>query len=387
MSLRRSRTTRLTGRCLTGLALAAILLAGCGVPPDPFAASPSTPASYVTPDSDPDSSSAPKQSDTTSAETSLTESNRETTGSDKSEADQPSKTTEKAILSVGSEGEKVRELQHRLRQLDWYSGQITDSYGEATTQAVRGFQKKRKLAVTGEVDQATWEAIVGLTRTPTRDETHNKLAAGPALWKRGSSGDKIRELQARLKQIGWFSEDVTPNYGPATESSVKGFQDKRVLPVTGEVDQRTWDRLVAMSREPTRDELRNVQPKASAAGLDSRCLTGRALCISKSSNTLTWVIDGQPQLSLDVRFGAYETPTRNGSFSVGWKARDWVSTIYKTPMPYSMFFSGGQAVHYSADFAARGYNGASHGCVNVRNRDGLRSLFDQVQVGDKVIVY
>jgi lipoprotein-anchoring transpeptidase ErfK/SrfK len=52
-----------------------------------------------------------------------------------------------------------------------------------------------------------------------------------------------------------------------------------------------------------------------------------------------------------------------------------------------MFFSGGQAVHYSPDFAATGYNGASHGCVNVRDYDGMVALFDQVRVGDKVIVY
>jgi lipoprotein-anchoring transpeptidase ErfK/SrfK len=64
-----------------------------------------------------------------------------------------------------------------------------------------------------------------------------------------------------------------------------------------------------------------------------------------------------------------------------------VSSLYDTPMPFAMFFSGGQAVHYSADFAAVGYNGASHGCVNVRDYDAVAWLFDQVQVGDKVVVY
>jgi len=62
-------------------------------------------------------------------------------------------------------------------------------------------------------------------------------------------------------------------------------------------------------------------------------------------------------------------------------------SIYHTPMPYAMFFSGGQAVHYSADFAARGYRGASYGCVNVRDRSGIQSLYEQAQIGDKVIVY
>jgi len=56
-------------------------------------------------------------------------------------------------------------------------------------------------------------------------------------------------------------------------------------------------------------------------------------------------------------------------------------------MPYAMFFSGGQAVHYSSDFAARGYNGASHGCVNVRDLGKIKVLFSEIKVGDKVIVY
>ena len=116
-------------------------------------------------------------------------------------------------------------------------------------------------------------------------------------------------------------------------------------------------------------------------------MTGRVLCISKSQNKLRWMIDGKVQNTVDVRFGTDEMPTREGSFSVQWKSRNHVSTIYNTPMPYAMFFSGGQAVHYSADFAARGYNGGSHGCVNVRDEATISRLFDIVKEGDKVIVY
>jgi lipoprotein-anchoring transpeptidase ErfK/SrfK len=64
-----------------------------------------------------------------------------------------------------------------------------------------------------------------------------------------------------------------------------------------------------------------------------------------------------------------------------------VSQLYGSAMPLSMFFSRGQAIHYSSDFAARGYSGASHGCVNVRDYDALTRLFDQVVVGDKVVIY
>ncbi len=44
-------------------------------------------------------------------------------------------------------------------------------------------------------------------------------------------------------------------------------------------------------------------------------------------------------------------------------------------------------MHYSPDFAAVGYDGASHGCVNVRDYDGMAALYDEVRVGDAVVVY
>ena len=92
-------------------------------------------------------------------------------------------------------------------------------------------------------------------------------------------------------------------------------------------------------------------------------------------------------MTVDTRFGGSATPTREGVFSVFMKSRDHVSSLYDSSMPFAMFFSGGQAVHYSSDFAAVGYNGASHGCVNVRDYDGIAALFELVAVGDKVVVY
>ena len=356
-------------------ALGALLLVGCGpVPggagPAPVTTAPSSPASSPT-----RATPAPTPTPTASATPT-----------------RPPKTDRKpaapaALLEAGDRGEKVRELQHRLRQLDWYSGRITGSYGKATTKSVKGFQGKRKLTKTGDVDRRTWAVLIKMTRTPTRAERHNQLVPGPVIMGQGASGDRVRDLQARLRQIGWFSGLITGNYGSVTVTSVKGFQAKRQIPVTGAVDQRTLDRLRAMTRTPTDNELHNKVPKPSASGLDGRCLTGRALCVSKRTNSLVWVVGGKPQLRVDVRFGSAELPTRNGSFSVRWKSRNHVSTLYHTPMPYAMFFSGGQAVHYSPDFAARGYNGASHGCVNVRNLSGIQWLFGQVRVGDKVIVY
>jgi lipoprotein-anchoring transpeptidase ErfK/SrfK len=142
-----------------------------------------------------------------------------------------------------------------------------------------------------------------------------------------------------------------------------------------------------MTERPTRAELANRPPPMERGDLDPRCTTGRALCVDKTTSSLRWVINGNVRETLAARFGGPSTPTREGAFAVYRKSRDHVSSLFDTPMPYAMFFSGGQAVHYSPDFAANGYNGASHGCVNIRAKQAIARIFDAVRIGDKVIVY
>lgn len=290
----------------------------------------------------------------------------------------------------GEEAEEIRELQHRLSQISWLSGEITDTYDERTRAAVDGFQSKRGLPVLGYVDQATWDALLAMTRTPTHEERHNIRVAGPAILEAGDKGDDVRDLQARLKQLKWFGHRITGNYGDVTASAVRGFQAKRGLPVTGAVDRETLDVLHGMSARPTAAELADEPTRATTTEgfqLDERCMTGRAVCVSKKQRALAWVVDGEIRFTTDVRFGSELTPTREGVFSIGWKSRDHVSSLYDTPMPYALFFSGGQAIHFSADFARNGYNGASYGCVNLRNRDVAQGLFETTRVGDRVVVF
>ncbi len=228
--------------------------------------------------------------------------------------------------------------------------------------------------------------------TPSTPPTATPTPAPVVLLRSGDSGAKVRSLQARLKQIGWFDGDVSDLYGSRTEAAVRGFQAKRGYTATGSLDEPTWAKLVSMTRRPTADELNNVKPKpkpdtATGADLDPRCLTGRVMCISKTTRRLTWVIDGVPQYGFDVRFGSDELPTREGVFTVYKKQKDVISNLYHTPMPYSMFFSGGQAVHYSSNFARLGYAGSSHGCVNVRDWNGIVRLYGESRVGDRVVVH
>ncbi|MFE9439590.1 L,D-transpeptidase family protein [Streptomyces sp. NPDC006602] len=221
---------------------------------------------------------------------------------------------------------------------------------------------------------------------PTEKDTEPAPEAPEVLWSRGDTGRDVRELQARLRQVAWLFDGPTGSYDDLTERAVKGFQGKRGLPKTGETDTVTWQRLLRMTNEPGKWDL-YLMGGQPADTPDPRCLTGRVLCISKTSRTLRWMIDGRTVTTVSVRFGSQGTPTREGVFSVYWKSRHHVSTLYDSPMPYAMFFSGGQAVHYSSDFAARGYAGASHGCVNVRDEPAIADLFAQVRNGDKVVVH
>lgn len=236
--------------------------------------------------------------------------------------------------------------------------------------------------------QASPDATPERTREKTAEPTPTPSAAPPeVLLARGSQGVKVRRLQARLAQIGWFHTAPTGVYGRLTAAAVEGFQGRRGLPVTGDTDTVTWQRLLGMTTRPTEAELTGKPADKPQPKLDPRCTTGRVMCVSKTSRTLSWVVNGTVRSSMDVRFGSEYTPTREGVFSVFLKSKDHVSSLYDTPMPYAMFFSGGQAVHYSSDFAASGYNGASHGCVNVRDRKAVAALFSEVRDGDKVVIH
>lgn len=126
---------------------------------------------------------------------------------------------------------------------------------------------------------------------------------------------------------------------------------------------------------------------ADASHMPAACAKGRVVCIDKTTKTVDWVVNGQLRLTMDARFGSARTPTRDGTFTLYRKSEKHVSRLYGISMPFTLFFDGGQAVHYSADFAKRGYKGASRGCVNTRDRASMKKLFHAARIGDRVHVY
>ena len=73
-------------------------------------------------------------------------------------------------------------------------------------------------------------------------------SASADLYKKGSSGAVVREIQTRLKNWGYYSGAVDGVYGGKTEEAVRWFQRKNGLSADGQVGNQT---LAALGISPT----------------------------------------------------------------------------------------------------------------------------------------
>lgn len=64
-----------------------------------------------------------------------------------------------AAYRQGDSGEKVKQIQTRLKRWGYYNGRIDGIYGKKTTQAVRYFQQTNGLTVDGICGEATLAAL------------------------------------------------------------------------------------------------------------------------------------------------------------------------------------------------------------------------------------
>jgi len=91
--------------------------------------------------------------------------------------------------------------------------------------------------------------------------------------------------------------------------------------------------------------------------------------VSLSTQTMNVSIDGRPAFAWKVSTArkGYVTPT--GSFKPTRLHRMWYSRKYdNAPMPHSVFFNGGYAIH-ATDHIKRLGRPASHGCVRLHPSD------------------
>lgn len=91
--------------------------------------------------------------------------------------------------------------------------------------------------------------------------------------------------------------------------------------------------------------------------------------ISLSKQTMQVMVDGRPTFAWKVSTGAKGHVTPTGSFKPTRMHQMWYSRKYdNAPMPHSVFFKGGYAVH-ATNFVKRLGQPASHGCVRLHPVD------------------
>lgn len=129
-------------------------------------------------------------------------------------------------------------------------------FGENTEAAVRKFQEIFNLTVDGIVGRATWYEMVylyvGLLRLSELYSEGQTFVGIDLQYPNGLSvgdrGEKVAALQYMLATLAQFDNRIPPVtrdgiYGGNTAAAVESFQAIYGLPVTGIVDEQTWDLL------------------------------------------------------------------------------------------------------------------------------------------------
>ena len=160
----------------------------------------------------------------------------------------PTSTPTPCILQKNSIGIEVKQLQQRLKDLGYYSGDVDGQYGTGTQTAVTAFQAQHGLKADGVAGEQTLailysESAQTFVPTPTPSAT-------PAMLSSGSSGDEVKALQSRLQQLGFYSGVLDGDYGKGTRAAVKLFQAQHGLDDDGIAGQKTLEMLYSNDAQP-----------------------------------------------------------------------------------------------------------------------------------------
>jgi lipoprotein-anchoring transpeptidase ErfK/SrfK len=110
--------------------------------------------------------------------------------------------------------------------------------------------------------------------------------------------------------------------------------------------------------------------------------------IDKSSQRMMVAVNGRLNYVWPVSTGRGGFGTPVGGFRPQWMARSWFSTrYYGSPMPHSIFFHRGYAIH-GTNYISRLGGPASHGCVRLHpgNAATLFMLVSRAGMANTAIV-
>ena len=139
-------------------------------------------------------------------------------------------------LRMGDSGSAVKDLQTKLKKLGYYSGTVDSTFGSGTYAAVRAFQKKYNLTADGVAGSETLKKLDSAYKNADSDKDDDSL-------RMGDSGSAVKDLQTKLKKLGYYDGTVDSTFGSGTYAAVKAFQKKYNLTADGVAGSETLKKL------------------------------------------------------------------------------------------------------------------------------------------------
>ena len=136
----------------------------------------------------------------------------------------------------------LMSVQERLRQMGAYSGRVDGVWGPDSQSALERFQQGRGLQVSGQLNQAT-AATLGLNPAEllaARPGPATGADAAPlAATSNTLSRSAVRNVQSRLRALGFYRGQVDGAWGAGTQAAIERFQQGRGLQSTGQINPAT----------------------------------------------------------------------------------------------------------------------------------------------------
>ena len=139
-------------------------------------------------------------------------------------------------LRMGDSGSAVKDLQTKLKKLGYYSGTVDSTFGSGTYAAVKAFQKKYNLTADGVAGSETLKKLDSAYKNAGSDKDDDSL-------RKGATGSAVKDLQTKLKKLGFYNAYVDGSYGDTTVAAVKAFQKKYNLTADGVAGSETLKKL------------------------------------------------------------------------------------------------------------------------------------------------
>ena len=183
-------------------------------------------------------------------------------------------------LRMGDSGSAVKDLQTKLKKLGYYSGTVDSTFGSGTYAAVKAFQKKYNLTADGVAGSETLKKLDSAYKNADSDKDDDSL-------RKGATGSAVKDLQTKLKKLGFYNAYVDGSYGDTTVAAVKAFQKKYNLTADGVAGSETLKKLDSAYKNADSDKddgslrkgatgsaVKNLQTKLKKLGFYNASIDG-----------------------------------------------------------------------------------------------------------------